>query len=242
MIDTHCHIDQYSNPLGVANESERLGIITIGMTNLPSHFEKGVVHLTRHRKVRLALGLHPLYATFHNEEIPLFIKNISRTSYVGEVGLDFSKEGIATREIQLGSFRKVLLAVKNKKKLLSLHSRQAEKEVLELLIEHKIESAIFHWYSGPISLIDKIAENGYYFSINPHMIKSINGQKIISRIPNNKILTESDGPFIELHQRPIKPRDVSLVINYLSKTKDIPIIQMEELINMNFKRLISQIV
>ena len=241
MIDTHCHIDLYANPLEIVKESEQLGILTIGMTNLPSHFEMGFGHVTPFKKVRLALGMHPLYAEQHSMEFDGFAKNLSRTSYIGEVGLDFSKEGISSKETQIVTFEKIVTMVSNQKKLLSIHSRQAEREVLDLLIKYKIENAIFHWYSGPLSLIDQIIQNGYYFSINPSMIKSKKGQEIVKRIPLERILTESDGPFIVIHNRVIKPSDIILVHNYLSNVWEIPLSAVDELINTNFKKLLEKI-
>src|SRR5437773_7605791 len=104
MIDTHCHIDQYPNPILIANECEKKGIITIGMTNLPSHFEIGYRHLLNFKKVRLALGMHPLLAPYETIEFSKFESNLHRTSYIGEVGLDGSKEGASTIEIQTETF------------------------------------------------------------------------------------------------------------------------------------------
>jgi len=241
MIDVHCHIDQYSNPLQIATECERLGIITIGMTNIPSHFELGYSHLLPFKKVRLALGMHPLYAEQHEKEFPKFKRNLNKTSYIGEIGLDFSREGIATKEKQVVSFNRILSELKGKKKLLSLHSRKAEKEVLQSLLQYEIEHATFHWYSGPISLIEDIAQKGYYFSINPAMIKSNSGQAIISKIPKAKILTESDGPFITQNKNPIKPRDIGEIHGYLSFLWSMPEEQVESLILKNFNTLISRL-
>lgn len=241
MIDTHCHIDLYPDPLAVAWEAERLGIITIGMTNLPSHFEIGYPHLLSFKKVRLALGMHPLHAESHSAEFNKFKKNLHKTSYVGEIGLDFSREGYHTKNIQLESFQKILSEVRGKKKLLSLHSRRAEKEVLKELISYNIDSAIFHWYSGPGSLIKDIAAHGFYFSINSEMIKSPNGQKIISLIPKEKILTETDGPFIENNAKTVRPSDVGLVHNYLSNFWRVSENEVEVTIKGNFSRLIALI-
>ena len=50
-------------------------------------------------------------------------------------------------------------------------------------------------YSGPLSLIPKIVEHGYYFSVNEKMTKTNSGIEIIKRIPRNLILTETDAPF-----------------------------------------------
>ena len=241
MIDTHCHIDQYQNPHQIISECESQNIITIGVTNLPSHFQIGFPYVEFCKKIRLALGMHPLYAHIHEKEFPLFLNNIDRTSYIGEIGLDFSKVGISTKEIQIKTFNKILKSIEGKKKILSIHSRRAEKYVLALLIKYKITNAIFHWYSGPLYLIDKITEAGYYFSINPAMIESENGKKIISKIPLDRILTESDGPYISVNNRQIKPNDVILVIEYLAKLHLKTIHDIENIICINFKRILLQL-
>lgn len=241
MIDTHCHIDLYKNPIEIAIESENARIITIGMTNLPSHFELGYQHLRSFKHVRLALGMHPLYANEHMKELPSFINNLPRTSYIGEIGLDFSKEGIATKDIQLQSFSMILTELRNSHKILSLHSRKAEREVLHLLGTNNIKSAIFHWYSGPAYLIDEIISAGYYFSINPAMVNSKSGQEIIKRIPLEFLLTESDGPFVEINNRQIRPSDVEIVLKYLSNFHNLAVRNIENQIARNFKRLIDLI-
>ncbi|WP_428327881.1 TatD family hydrolase [Mucilaginibacter sp.] len=241
MIDTHCHIDLYENPIQVANECEKAGIITIGMTNLPSHFEMGYQHLLSYSKIRLALGMHPLRADVHNKEFPGFIRNLSRTSYIGEIGLDFSNDGISTKETQLDTFIRILKELNGKNKLLSLHSRKAEKEILNYLISFNIKSAIFHWYSGPVTLINDIVKAGYYFSINTAMIKSKAGQNIISKIPLASILTESDGPFIDVNGKPAKPININLIHEYLSKQNNISVEEIDLLITKNFRRLVSHL-
>lgn len=239
IIDAHCHFDLYPNPVEIIKESERLGIPTIGMTNLPSHFKMGHPHVKTYKKVRLALGMHPLMAENHRKEFPLFSKYLNLTSYIGEIGLDFSKEGFNTKDIQIESFEKILSIVKGKKKLLSLHSRKAEKKVLALLKKHQIENAIFHWYSGNLGLIDEIIEAGYYFSINTAMIKSNAGRNRINRIPKERILTETDGPFIKHNKRTVKPKDVKYIVDFLSENYNNN--SMEDQIYNNFKTLLDKI-
>lgn len=241
LIDTHCHIDLYQNPKELLKKCDREGITVLAMTNLPSHFEMGYSHVVPYKKIRLALGMHPLYAKEHEKEFSLFLKNLPKTSYIGEVGLDFSREGIHTKEIQVHYFKKILSEVQGKKKLLSLHSRKAEKEVLNFLLQYRINSAIFHWYSGAIGLIDQIVQNGYYFSVNPAMIKSEKGRAIIKRIPIRSLLTETDGPFIEYNARQVTPHDVSLVEEYLSISWQKSRIEVSEIINSNFQTLIKSL-
>jgi TatD DNase family protein len=241
MIDTHCHIDLYINPKVILDLCENKGITVFSMTNLPSHFEMGQPFFQSKKYVRMALGMHPLYAELHKNEFSKFELFLSTTSYIGEIGLDFSNEGIETKDIQLASFNRILELVSDKKKILSLHSRKAENEVFELLKKYKIQNAIFHWYSGGLNLIKNISDAGYYFSINPTMTKAISGQKIISKIPKENLLTETDGPFIINGNEPLLPGEVEEVIVYLSNIWNINIYEVQSIINLNFKRLISNL-
>lgn len=234
MIDTHCHFDMAQNPEKYILNNERKKIVTIGMTNLPSHFKMGINHVRKYKYIRLALGLHPLRAEEHDSEYSLFKKYIDETSYIGEVGLDFSQEGIRTKATQLKSFEFVLDCIGKKNKILSLHSKRAEREVLKMLLKKNIKNAIFHWYSGSQSTLQSILEEGYYFSVNSAMANSENGKKIISKIPRELLLVESDFPFIE-------GSNISNVYNYLSDLWNIQSIEVEKIINSNFAQIIQQI-
>lgn len=195
MIDTHCHFDMMTSPISFIKDCEGRGDVVIGMTNLPSHFLQGFNHVKDFKHIRLALGLHPLLMAENEHEIPLFIKNVDKTSYIGEIGLDFSKEGVLSKDEQIRGLKIILSALKGKKKLISVHSRNAEKELFSLLEEYSIENVIFHWYTGNKSLIPEIIAKGYYFSVNEAMTATSSGRSIIGSIPKDRILTESDAPF-----------------------------------------------
>lgn len=195
MIDTHCHFDMMGNPEKFIAEQENIGNTIIGMTNLPSHFMLGRPYVQIYKHIRLALGFHPLYASNHRKEVPIFIEQSRFTSYIGEIGLDSSKEGKDTINDQVELLKALFSSIDTSKKICSVHSRGAEKELLTILKEYDIKNVIFHWYSGPLKLIDEIIDKGYYFSINESMTLSIKGQKIIGRIPKNRIVTETDSPY-----------------------------------------------
>lgn len=195
MIDTHCHFDMMPNPETYIRERERLGDIVIGMTNAPSHFQMGYQHIKKFKRIRLALGFHPLLAHELQDELPLFEQLIDKTSYVGEIGLDFSREGIATKEIQIKSLERILSILSGKNKIISVHSRKAEPMLLSLLKAYNVKNVIFHWYTGDLSLIPDILNEDYFFSINEAMISNAKGKKIIDIIPSSRILTETDSPF-----------------------------------------------
>ena len=226
IIDTHCHFDMMPNPEGYISAKEKAGDIVIGMTNLPSHFKMGQSHLIGYKHIRLALGLHPLLAAENRKELTLFKRLVDQTSYIGEIGLDFSTEGIATKNEQISVLWEVLATIKGKKKRVSVHSRNAEKELLDMLCEFEIKNVIFHWYSGPVDLIPAIIERGFYFSINESMCRSKNGQSIIGKIPREKILTETDAPYN-------KRTNIRMVLNQLNMS--------EVDIFYNFNRLLNDI-
>lgn len=234
MIDVHCHFDMAKNPEKYISHNEKKQIVTIGMTNSPSHFQMGVNHVRRYKYIRLALGLHPLRAKEHEKEYSKFRQYVNETSYIGEVGLDFSREGFSTKEIQIKSFEFVLDCIRTKNKILSLHSRRAEKETLEMLAEKGIGNAIFHWYSGSLNVLINVVNSGFFFSINSAMIQSDNGKKIIAEIPKEFVLTETDYPFIS-------NSNISDIHIFLSKLWNVDVVESENIIDENFNRLLKKV-
>lgn len=216
VIDTHCHLDQYPDPLAIGHAAERSGITVIAMTGLPSHYLAGRMHVSALKKVRLALGLHPLLAKRHEGELRLFEAYLPTTSYVGEIGLDFSSHGRETRTLQIKSFQFVLGLLSSCHKFISLHSRGAEGETLAMLKDFNIPQATFHWFSGPIRIAEQAVAEGYYFSINPAMMRSKSGQQLVARIPPELILTETDGPYVHVDRRPAIPEDIFKVTDMLA--------------------------
>lgn len=229
MIDTHCHFDMMPNPEKYISDIEQRGDIVIGMTNAPSHFQIGWQHVRTYKHVRLALGFHPLLAHELQEELPSFERLIDETSYVGEIGLDFSREGVVTQKIQIKSLERILAIVSGKNKIISVHSRNAELQLLSLLKKYHIKNVIFHWYSGDLSLVPYILDAGYYFSINEAMVSTLKGRKIIGSLPSDRILTETDSPFN-------RKDNLNNVYSYLSK-----IGCNEQIIYNNFKGLIANL-
>lgn len=229
MIDTHCHFDMMPNPETYIRERERQGDIVIGMTNAPSHFQMGYQYVQRFKHICLALGFHPLLAHELQEELSLFERLIDKTSYVGEIGLDFSREGVLTQEIQIKSLERILAIVSGKNKIISVHSRNAEQQLLSLLKKYHIKNVIFHWYSGELSLVPDILDAGYYFSINEAMVSTLKGKKIIDNLPSDRMLTETDSPFN-------RKDNLNNVYSYLGK-----IGCNEQNIYNNFKGLIANL-
>jgi TatD DNase family protein len=188
----------------------------------------------------LALGYHPL-AIHNSEERKLFRDLFHLTSFIGEVGLDFSPEGKNTRETQLADFRFIAEAVAQTPKVVSLHSRRAETAALDILSGTGVLSAIFHWYSGPLGVLDEALTKGHYFSVNPSMVRSEKGKRVIARIPPDRFLTETDGPYVRIGRVPATPGDVILVENYMASLWAIRPDEVRDRIWSNFGQLLVRL-
>ncbi|CAM5198886.1 3'-5' ssDNA/RNA exonuclease TatD [Ureibacillus acetophenoni] len=154
------------------------------VTNLPEIFEKAVQTFNQNKYVKIALGYHPQMAGKYKFNSKLFDTLLPLTKYIGEVGLDFSKDYISTKSQQLDAFQHICREARKENKILSIHSRMAEKDVLNILLENDVQNAVFHWYTGNLETLEKIMQHGYYFSVNYSMLRSKRGLEIVRSIPS----------------------------------------------------------
>ena len=239
MIDMHCHLDRYPNPKLVAGKAKRAGVTIVAVTNLPSHFRDGLVHASQLPNVRLSLGLHPLLAPHPDMECRLFSDLLSKTSYVGEIGLDFGEDGSATREAQMASFRFVLKEIQKTGKVLSIHSRKAEHKTMDLLDEYNVRGATFHWFTGDNSALARVVEHGHYLSVNPAMFRSDRARSIISGIPRERVLFETDGPYCKVAKSTVGPWDVRGVAVQLTRFWRCTVEEVTLQVGQNFRRMLT---
>ncbi len=215
-VDSHCHLDRFDDPPGVLAAAERADVVTVAVTELPSRFQLLRTQL-RGDRVRIALGFHPL-AVPRNvaHELSLFARFLERTDYVGEVGLDYSQHGRDSARRQRYVFERILSLPGMRTKVLTVHSRRAEKETVDLLAAFGV-TAILHWYSGPHGQIERALAAGLYFSVNGAMLRSNNGRRIIAALPRDRVVTETDAPYTKTGSRPSEPRDVPAVVAELAR-------------------------
>jgi len=241
LLDTHCHLDLYPEPAEVAKVLEATDTIAVAVTARPSAFKALQRRFGRVRRVRPALGVHPLeVGEMSVREWQLFEALVDETTYIGEVGLDFGPQGVASRPAQEDAFRRVLRTVAGRGKVLSVHSRRAEATALELLVGEGYGPVVFHWYTGPAHVLDAIVARGHYLSINPAMTQSDRGRRLIARIPRDRILLESDGPFAVVDARPALPSDVRRVVTYLAETWAVPPASVTATLHRSFLELLER--
>lgn len=240
LFDTHCHVDLYPDPLEVVRQVERTRTYVIAVTNTPSVFEATQRIAGASKYVRPALGLHPELAVERRGELPLFARLLPQTRYVGEIGLDFVTNDAQTRRTQQLVFNQILeWCSVSGDKILTLHSRRAEKEVIDALGTRFRGKAILHWYSGSLSLVEKALANGLYFSINPAMIRSKRFSELLKLLPRHRLLLESDGPFVQVGQRSAQPTDMVEILKFLSDSWMVDITAVVETLSSNFRQLLS---
>lgn len=233
MIDAHCHIDAYPNPYLIAEAARQQRILVVAVTNTPEHYRDSLPHVRTFANLRPALGLHPLLATHTLEERQLFAQLLTSTSFVGEIGLDFSRDGNSTRTAQLESFQWICSLLREHPKFVSLHSRQAESEVLDILDSKQVKRCVFHWFTGALRDLDRAIRAGHLFSVNAQMLRSRKGRSTIDQIPLGQILSESDGPYARMLDRPCVPSDVKLVERHLCQLHDITVPELRTILKTN---------
>ena len=215
MLDTHCHIDLYPNPLAIAAEAERESIDVVAVTYLPSHFALAQQHLKGFKHVRPALGLHPLAWKDHSKEVAKFVSMAKDASLIGEIGLDFSPGGRSGRTVQEKSLAAILPSIADRPRFITLHSRGAEDEVLAHLKEAGVRKAVFHWFSGNKAQLIRVLDAGHLISVNTAMTRTEKWAELARLVPRNAVLTETDGPFVCRGKIPTKPSSVADVLDWL---------------------------
>jgi TatD DNase family protein len=216
-VDAHCHIDLYKDPQQVIDQAEDEHIYTIAVTNAPSVFAHTAALVVQSKYVRPALGLHPELVHSHEHEIETFRAHLSQTRYVGEIGLDYSTPDQEIRSAQ----RHVLSTIakwvdESGDKVLTVHSRRATRDVISILngINAKV---ILHWFSGTKKELDRAADSGFFFSVNNAMLHSEVGRSLVLQMPRERVLTETDGPFVQDGAGPATPLTVKATVRGLAE-------------------------
>lgn len=196
LYDTHFHLDLQKDRAAAIREIENNQIYTIAVTNLPELYRKETQEI-KSKFIRIALGFHPELIHQYKKQIPLMWDLLSEARYIGEVGLDFMDE--THREEQIDFFSELIERSRfDSNKILTIHSRRAVNEVLNIIGDNFKFKPILHWFTGTREELLKAIENGYYFSVNGAMIASKRIVKMLDLIPNERVLIETDSPFTYL--------------------------------------------
>jgi TatD DNase family protein len=218
LVDAHCHLDLFPNPVALAREINTRRIHTIAVTNAPSVFQHTEYLATGLPYLHPAVGLHPELVATHAQEVDQIWPALKRTRFVGEIGLDYTTSDIDARQRQRQVFTKILeRCAEHRDKVITIHSRRATSDTIDTIGERYPGRIILHWFTGTRKELERAVRFGFRFSINPAMIESQKGRDLISAMPADRVLTESDGPFARVGTRTADPMCAPIVLQYLAK-------------------------
>jgi len=221
-VDFHCHLDLYPEHRAIIRECGSEKVATLAVTTTPKAYPRNVEFAAGSPFVMVGLGLHPQLVAERADELPLFEKFLDTTRFVGEIGLDAGPKFYASFGEQQRVFSRILRACDERGgKVLSIHSVRCVSKVLEQLEQHLRDgrtTPVLHWFTGTRSEAKRAASMGCYFSINSEMLRSPKAIALIKTLPIERLLTETDGPFVLVNKRPARPVDVPGSVTALADT------------------------
>jgi TatD DNase family protein len=222
LIDGHAHLEQLEDlpkSLQEAEEAGVCGILAVGM-DVESNQRILQIAKANTQYVYPALGYHPWQIKEEEVKANLsFIRDhVEEGVALGEIGLDYRIK--VRKDLQWEVFEKLLDIARESNKPVIIHSRYSHKRTFEMVKEKKMEKALFHWYSGPVALLDEILTRGYFISATHALVYSPPHQEAIKRAPIEKILLETDTP-VSYQGREARPKDVLVSLEEVAKLKSL---------------------
>lgn len=250
LVDVHCHLDEtfYKDDIDE--------VIKRCKENNCLAFPVGVDPETNRYVLKLkekypdtifpCLGIYPRDAltveTNENfdydidKEIKFIEENKDKIVAIGEVGMDF-KNGKNEKQ-QEKEFRKMIELAMKLDKPLVIHSRKAEKKVIDILEEYKFRKIVMHCFGGKHSQVKRIRENKWYFSIPTNIVRDQHFQKLVKETPMMLLLTETDSPFLSpFRNEKNQPINVIETIKKIAEIKRLPEKDVATIIRRNTKIL-----
>lgn len=205
LIDTHAHLEDVEDldeALRKAGEAGVAAVVTMGSdyeSNLWALTES-VKHQREQLRIHPAIGVHPwrLDAEGIEVDVSFVEENISEAVAIGEIGLDYwyreARKNEEKKELQKELFRRLLGTAKKHSKPVSIHSRGAWADCVDIAAEMEVEKAVFHWFTGPPDALKKLLDHGYYVSATPAAAYSKYLKATVADTPLERLLLETDSP------------------------------------------------
>ena len=250
MIDSHCHLDHeplYSDLLNVIKRSKDVGIeklLTIS-TSIDS-FAKIKKIIDIDEIIYGTFGIHPHETDQNIINKDLIVENLTNNKKIigiGETGLDFYYNN-SKKKTQIDSFHKHIEAAIETNAPLIIHSRNAENETYEVLNEYKDQKIkiLMHCFTGSYEFAQKLLQLGSFFSASGIITfnNSTTLQETFKSIPLEKILIETDSPFlapIPNRGKKNEPSFIKFTANKLAEIKNITQTELSSITTNNFNNL-----
>lgn len=254
LVDTHAHLywDSYQSDLeqvlGRAKQNGVGLIINIGTDLSTSQSALRLASLTQGIDMYATVGIHPHdggeinpkdITDLINQLEALYRANPEKIIAIGECGLDFSRDS-STNQLEL--YKSQSLLAKKLNLPLVVHCRDAWDQIF--IPELKGVTGVFHTFSGTAADAKKALELGYYLSFSCTLTYPKNDQlrQILKDLPLDKILTETDCPFLppqQIRGERNEPMYIKEVVKVISEAKGVSTQEIEEAVHRNTLQLFS---
>ena len=252
MIDSHCHLDHepmFSDLKNVIIRSKENGlekILSICTTN--DSFKKIIEIIKFDPIIYGTFGIHPHETDFDKTTRKEIIKNVNsheKIIAIGESGLDFYYSH-SSRDQQMSSFKYHIEASIELNVPIIVHSRNAEKETFDILSIYKDSKPkiLMHCFTGSTEFAHKLLTLDSYFSASGIITfkNSVDLTNTFKLIPNNKLLVETDSPYLSpvpFRGKKNEPSFIKYTLEKLAEIKDSELKDIEKITNNNFNKLFN---
>ena len=187
-VDMHCHMTQ-----AAAAVDGNPAILSVTFT--PDEYVARPTEPPDSRTI-WAVGLHP-WEYGSDEQLEAFTRHLPDALAVGEIGLDGTDRARSPMAVQREGLLRMLANPETKRRVGSIHGWMAYQEVVDVLREEPTPGIVYHWFLGSGDTVDQAIALDIFFSVNEAMLSLPEGRDIVARIPRNRVLTETDGPYIQ---------------------------------------------
>ncbi len=256
LIDSHCHIDilnynskLFNNIKEYVNFCKKKNILYILAVSIDLKSFLKIFRMSINiPNIGISCGIHPLYWK-NNISIKklFFLKKISlhkKVIAIGESGLDYKLSSFLNKKIQIKLFKFHLNIAKKNKKPIIIHSRFSFKDTYDIVSRFNILDfgGLVHCFSYiKKNELSKLLDIGLYISISGLVtfINAIDIQKIVKYIPLDRLLVETDSPYLSPHPFRGKFNDSTKILLIFKKISEIKCIDINDLIFINKKNFIA---
>ncbi len=246
LVDSHAHLDneQFSDDLEqVLKNADEAGvkqILTIGCDLKSS--ARSIALADRFSCIHAAVGIHPhdaQEATAEGLTILESLLNAPKVVALGEIGLDFYRNR-SPHDQQREAFRKQIRLAKKFNKPIIVHDRDAHTEVLQILREEGAEQVggVLHCFSGDLDMAQACLDLGFYLSFTGNITypKNEGLREVIAGIPIDRILVETDCPYLSpqpFRGKRNEPAYVTLTAEKIAEIKGLSLEDVSRITNRN---------
>lgn len=236
-VDTHCHLFlMEDDPGDVVARAWAAGVARMVCVGIdPDSSRRSLELAESFRGVFATAGMHPHTASALDRAAGAVIEELLAEPMVvgiGETGLDYYRT-LSPVEDQQHAFRTHIALSRETGKPLVVHIREAWDDALRILAEEEAERVVLHCFSGTVETAREAAERGYFLSFagNVTYPNAPRLREAAAAVPEDRLLTETDSPFLSpqsMRGQPNSPSNVLAVVRSLAEGRGVDLQRMVE--------------